>query len=155
MVLEYLAQEACSVEAEVNEPQKAFEPTCETKKRQRSKMLFGLLCVAIVLVLNIVYNFSVAAKGTPILQTIIKNPIVNFAKTGRENPLRRKEAMKSVGVVVGILHSENTPTALVGIKLVHEGDIIAGAKVIKIHRDRVEFKKDGFSWTQHVMEKSE
>ena len=58
-------------------------------------------------------------------------------------------------VVSGILHSENNPTALVGIKLVHEGDAILGAKVLKIYRDKVEFEKDGFSWTQRIMEKPE
>jgi len=155
MALELLTQETCLVETEVNELQRAFEPTDETKAKRLSKVLFCLLCAGILLVLNIVYNFSVAEKDAPILQTIVKNPIFDFAGTGKENPRLRNEAISSVGVITGILHSENSPTALVGMKLIHEGDAISGAKVIKIHHDRVEFEKDEFSWTQRIMEKPE
>ena len=155
MVLEYLTQEACSVEAEINEPQKVLEPLDKTKGKLVGKMVFCFLCVAVVLVLNIAYNFSVVAKGTPILQTITKNPIFDFAGTDKENPHLRKEAINNVGVVKGILHNENNPTALIGIELINEGDVISGSKVIKIHKDRVEFEKDGFSWTQYIMEKAE
>ena len=155
MALEFLTQEARSVEAEVTEPQWTFEPADEMKEKRTSKVLLCLLCVAILLVLNITYNFSVAEKGTPILQTILKNPIFDFAGASKENPLLRKEAINSIGVITAILHNENNPTALVGIKLVHEGDVISGAEVIKIHRDRVEFDRDGFSWTQRILEKPE
>jgi hypothetical protein len=33
-------------------------------------------------------------------------------------------------------------------KLVHEGDVIDGATVVKIHKDSVELKKDGKRWPQ-------
>ncbi len=155
MALEFLTQEACSVETEVSEPQRAFEPTEETKEKWATKVHFYLLGMVILLVLNIVYNFSVAEKGTPLLQTILKNPIFDFPRAGKENPILRKEAMNSVGVITGILHNETNPTALIGTKLAHEGDIISGAKVTKIYRDRVEFNNDGFSWTQRIMEKPE
>ena len=118
-------------------------------------MLICLLFLAILFALNVVYNFSVAAKGTPVLQTITKNPIFDFAGEDKENPLLRNEAIKSIGVVKGILHSKDNPTALIGINLVHQGDVVSGAKVIKIHTDRVEFERDGFSWTQQILEKPE
>ena len=155
MVLELLTKESSSVETDFNEPQRAFEPKDETKEKRTNKVVFGLLCMAILLALNIVYNFSVAEKNAPILQTVMKNPIFDFAGAGKENSLRRNEAMNSIGVIKGILHNENNPSALLGTKLVHEGDVISGAKVTKIYRDRVELEKDGFSWTQHVMEKPE
>ena len=155
MVLDYLTKKDCSDEAEVNESQQTFEPTDGTKGKLKGKMVFCFLCVAVVFVLNITYNFSVVAKGTPILQTITKNPIFDFGGTDKENPRLRNEAINNVGVVKGILYTENDPTALIGIKIIHEGDVISGSTVIKIHKDRVEFEKDGFSWTQHVMEKAE
>lgn len=152
MTLECLTKETNPINAEVNESQKAFEPADETNKKQRTKVLFCLLCLAILFALNTAYNFSVAEADTPVLQTIMKNPVFDFAGTDKENPLLRKEAINSIGVVKGILHNENNPTALIGTEMLHEGAIISGAKVIKIHKDRVEFEKDGFAWTQHVME---
>ena len=151
MVLEILKQQTYSAEAD--EPQKVFETADETTEKPTNKMVLALLFVAILLVSNMAYNFSVAAKGDPILQTIVKNPIFDFAGSSKENPLQREETMASVGVVKGILHNGTKPTALIGTELVHEGAVISGAKIIKIHKDKVEFEKDGFSWTQHVMEK--
>ena len=155
MALDCLTQEDSSIEVGINEPQKAFEQADETQIKRGKKVIFCLLCVAILLVSNIAYNFSVAKKGTPFLQTIMKNPVFNFAGAGKENPRLRTEAMNNVGVVKAILHNENNPTALIGIKMVSQGDVISGAKVMKIHKDRVEFEKNGFSWTQDIMEKPE
>ena len=154
MVLECLNQESSSVEADVSEPERAYEPAGETEKK-RNKVVFGLLCVAILLALNTVYNIAVAKKGTPFLQTIIKTPFFDFAGAGKDDSLLRQEAIRSVGVIKAILHTDNNPTALVGDSLVHQGQVISGAKVIKIHRDKVEFEKDGFSWTQNIMEEPE
>jgi len=54
------------------------------------------------------------------------------------------------GVVVGIIRSEDRSSAVVGIKIVREGDIIDGVTVVKIHSDKVEFEKDGQRWTQGI-----
>jgi type II secretory pathway component PulC len=51
--------------------------------------------------------------------------------------------------LTGILYSDN-PSAIVDGEIVKEGDMINGAKVIKIHRDKVEFEKDGEKWTKRV-----
>lgn len=50
----------------------------------------------------------------------------------------------------GILYSEDSPSAIVGNKIVKEGDTVNGAKVIKINKDTVEFEKDGRTWTQKL-----
>jgi hypothetical protein len=149
MELETLVRKTYPAETEVNETKETSESSC----KRGSKMLYCLLGIAMLFVLNTIYNFTVVAKGTPILRTIIKNPFFNFPKSDKEKALLRQEAMKSVGVVTGILYSEDSPIASVGIKLVRQGDVISSAKVIKIYKDRVEFEKDGFSWTQNVMEK--
>ena len=52
--------------------------------------------------------------------------------------------------VKGILFSANKPTAVVGARIVHVGDIVAGATIVKINRDTVEFEKDGETWTQAI-----
>jgi hypothetical protein len=52
--------------------------------------------------------------------------------------------------VNGILYSEDNPTALIGHQIVHEGDVVDGVSVIKIHKNKVEFAKNGRRWTQTV-----
>jgi hypothetical protein len=56
------------------------------------------------------------------------------------------------GLVGGIVSSENGFGALIGIEFVREGDTIDGIKIIKIHKDRVEFEKNGTRWTQGLNE---
>lgn len=103
-------------------------------KKFRSKVLFYFLCVTAFLVLIIVYNSAGADK---------------------KNALLKQEAIDSVGAVTGIFHNETNPTALIGVNLAHEGEVVSGAKVVKIHKDRVDFEKDEFTWTQNVTKKCE
>jgi len=100
-------------------------------KKFMHKVLICFLCAASVLLFNLVRGFAGVQK---------------------KNPLQKSELINSVGLVKGILHNDSEPTVLIGIELLHEGDVISGATVIKIHRDRVDFAKDGISWTQYVME---
>jgi hypothetical protein len=52
--------------------------------------------------------------------------------------------------VRGIVYSEDNSSAVVSNEIVHEGDEIAGATVVKIYKDRVEFEMNGKTWTQKV-----
>jgi hypothetical protein len=52
--------------------------------------------------------------------------------------------------VRGIVYSSDSPTAVIGTRIVSEGDTIFGAKVLNINKDSVEFEKDGEKWTQKV-----
>ena len=52
--------------------------------------------------------------------------------------------------VKGIVFSDDNPSAVIGTRIAHAGDIIAGATVMKISRDSVEFEKDGETWTKAV-----
>jgi hypothetical protein len=54
--------------------------------------------------------------------------------------------------VIGILYSKDSPTALIGYRIVHEGDAVDGVNVTKIHKDKVEFANNGRMWTQTVGE---
>lgn len=52
--------------------------------------------------------------------------------------------------ISSIMYSEDRPTAIVNKSMVHEGDSIEGAKVLKIYRDKIEFTKKGRTWTQKL-----
>ena len=54
------------------------------------------------------------------------------------------------GVVNGILFSIEKPSAVLDGQIIKEGDVVYGAKVVKIHRATVEFEKNGKRWRQWV-----
>lgn len=53
-------------------------------------------------------------------------------------------------IVRSILYSEDNPSAVIGSRIVHEGEKIQGVSVIKINTDSVEFEMNGKNWTQMV-----
>ena len=57
-----------------------------------------------------------------------------------------------MGIVTGILFSEENPSAVVDKNIVHEGDSVHGVKVVKIYKEEVEFEKAGKRWVQKVKE---
>jgi hypothetical protein len=96
---------------------------CEEGKKSNnsSSWLTALVILSVMLVAGIGYRFWPRSKG-------------EFAKV----PL------------TGILYSEDNPSVVIDGKIVKEGDIINGIKVVKIHKDGVEFEKKGKKWTQQV-----
>jgi hypothetical protein len=56
----------------------------------------------------------------------------------------------AAGVVAGLVYSKDARSAVVDGTIVHEGDIIRGARVLRIDKDAVEFEKSARSWKQKV-----
>jgi len=56
------------------------------------------------------------------------------------------------GIVTGIVHSEDKPSAIIDGRIVYERDTILRVRVVKIHRNRVDFVKGGQEWSQEVRE---
>ena len=49
---------------------------------------------------------------------------------------------------VGAEDNPVIPWAIIRGQVVHQGDTVGGVKIFKIHKDEVEFEKDGKRWTQ-------
>ncbi|HUU20082.1 MAG TPA: hypothetical protein VMW72_23225 [Sedimentisphaerales bacterium] len=61
------------------------------------------------------------------------------------------ETVKTIELIVkSILYSEDNPSAVISGRIVHEGEKIQDASVIKISKDSVEFEMNGKRWTQKV-----
>lgn len=59
---------------------------------------------------------------------------------------------KTKVTVTAILYDEENASAIVDGSVVREGDIIEGYKVVRIHRDEVEFEKKGKRFTKKIYE---
>ncbi len=53
-------------------------------------------------------------------------------------------------VIKGIIYSDDNPSVIIGIDILHEGDKVSGATIIKINQNSVEFEMNGEKWTQKV-----
>lgn len=75
-----------------------------------------------------------------------KNYIVNSTRV-------ETAKLKSYGLVTSIMYSEDKPSVVLGNRrMMHEGDIIRGVTIAKIHKDKVEFIKNDEKWIQKVGE---
>lgn len=55
-------------------------------------------------------------------------------------------------VVTAIVYGEENPSAIVSDKVVSEGDVINGCKVVKINRYTIEFEKNGKRFSKGIDE---
>lgn len=78
--------------------------------------------------------------------------LIELEKRLKENVLAAKPK-PTHGVITGIVYAEEKPSAIIDGQIVHEGDTIHGAEVVKIHRDKIEFEKSRKKWMQKVQEK--
>jgi len=81
-----------------------------------------------------------------------KSPLITPAgrETNKAATTGRGPSTVEKLVVKGIVYSQDKPSAVIGTRIVHEGDKVLGATVVKINVDSVEFEMDGKRWTQKV-----
>ncbi|MHC4482060.1 MAG: thioredoxin domain-containing protein [Planctomycetota bacterium] len=90
-----------------------------------------LLGVAVVIGASIAYHFWPKAKG--------------FWQTAKASVGLNKDVS-----LTGVLYTEDNPSAIVDGRIVHEGDVIGGVKVVKIHKGKVDFERSGRRWSQRM-----
>jgi len=76
---------------------------------------------------------------------MLRDPVEN-TQTETETEIRTLPTL----VVKGIMYSEDSRSAVIGNQIVHEGERIRGATVVRISKDNVEFEMNGKKWTQAV-----
>lgn len=101
------------------------------KKNLLSSSHVLLLGLAVVIVASIAYHFWPKVKG---LWSTAE------AAVGLSNDVS----------LTGISYFEDNPIAIVDGKIVREEDMIGDVKVLKIHRDKVEFEESGRKWSQSM-----
>ncbi len=116
-------------EKEVEQPKrKDAQPTSNRPSSPKSVKL-RLFLIVVVMLGMVAYYIWTADLISPILESLSFNKEV---------------------IVTSIVYSEENASAMVSNRIVYEGDMIDGYKVVKIHRDKVEFEKNGKIFTKQV-----
>jgi len=118
-------------------PAAGIQPKVE-KKSIKSLLLLGavVLGVGVVIAVGIDYYYYFKPK--------LKDAVaLHRAAVSRKALVSRKNL-----AITGILYSEDNPSAIIGGAIVREGDMIDDVKVVKIHKNSVEFEKNGEKWTR-------
>lgn len=71
-----------------------------------------------------------------------------LVKEKRDEPKAKSEQI----TVKGILYSRDNPIAIIGKRIVHVGDVVLEARVVRITKDRVVFEESGQRWGSRVHE---
>ncbi|MHC4132262.1 MAG: hypothetical protein ACYSSP_07200 [Planctomycetota bacterium] len=142
----------------------APKPGVDPKRQKLMIVLVPALLIIFVVVLTQILkspvknNASVAGTDTPAVIRTSKDINWQMPEPYPENlrdPMKAgtvSSAKVVTGdiVVRGILFSQDNPSALIAEDIVHEGDQVFGATIMKINKDNVQFERDGQTWTQKV-----
>ncbi|MBN2137210.1 MAG: hypothetical protein JW720_05345 [Sedimentisphaerales bacterium] len=117
-------------------------------RQTKMAMLIPILSVVLLVVLNKFHGMPLAGSEWLSLgkyQTMVGDIVesgFSSMKAEEQHPVRIE--------VRGIAFSQDRPSAVVGSTIVHEGDIVLGATVVRITTEGVQFEVNGQTWTQKV-----
>jgi hypothetical protein len=144
------------------------KPGVDGRKQKIMVILIPVLLIIMVIAFAKVLTPSVRGKETPTKDDLKQNPAagkeIQWTKP-EPYPATLRDPMVMVAQITstsngssvseqvsvkGTLMGEGKPLAIIGSKILSEGDTINGAIIIKINKSSVEFEKDGKRWTQKV-----
>ena len=117
-------------------------------RQKKMAMLIPLLSIVLLVVLNKFHGVPLLGSEWLRLGTYetMVGDIVKLRFSSTEDDSQHPVSLK----VRGIAFSQDKPSAVVGTTIVHEGDVVLGATVVKISRGSVEFEVNGETWMQKV-----
>ncbi len=128
-----------------------FAPRLGVNPSRQKKMaiLIPLLSIVLLVVLNKFHGVPLLGSewlrlGT--YETMVGDIVKSGFSATEDDDSQHPVTLK----VRGIAFSNDRPSAVVGTTIVHEGDVVLGATVVKISRGSVEFEVNGETWTQKV-----
>jgi len=137
MVLRYMISDTDLVKVELRQPEREVAQPKRSIPSSKKSVKLRLFLMVIVVLGIVVYYLWTADLISPILESLPTNKVLVKA------PLEQ-------GWLTSIVYSEEDASAMVSDRIVHEGDMVNGYKVVKIHRDKVEFEKNGEIFTKQV-----
>jgi hypothetical protein len=143
--------------------------TVKPKKRwMLTPELAVLICIVCILVIKLVIPNIKSTEGGVFTEALpIRPNIAEKSDKARENPRdfdelhsfsspnndnTTKSEPEPFGLVTGICYSRDKASAVINNKtIVYEGDTIDGVTIVKIHKDKVEFTKNGKNWALKII----
>ena len=117
-------------------------------RQKKMAILIPVLSIVLLVVLNKFHGVPLLGSEWLRLGTY-ETMVGDIVKSGfssteddSQHPVRLK--------VRGIAYSYDRPSAVIGTTIVHEGDVVLGATIVRISRGSVEFEVNGETWTQKV-----
>ncbi len=145
------------------------EPGVDSSRQKLMLILIPILCIALIYVIMPLFRrpkisqsigvgpTGVAADYKGEIDWQVPEPYSTTLRDPMLPPLETDVAgetgiIESGGtlIVKGIVHSRDNPAAVVGTQIVHVGDVVSGASIVKINQDSVEFKINDKKWVQKV-----
>jgi len=132
---------------------------------KRQVIMTGLIPIlSIVLILALARNLKPASKNSKKVMTTGQRSSLGFSisqidwqipepyPTNLRDPMQFGSVTNYQGdlIVKGILYSEDRPSAVINNLIVHIGDEVDGAEIVKINEDSVEFERGSRRWSQQV-----
>jgi len=133
-------------------------------KNKKMLMLMPVLFIVMIFVVTRALKqpaSSSAAVGTSAKNAAESNSVkINWKvpdvyPTNMRDPMQAGSAKSDTDssgnvIIKGIIYSKDKPAVLIDDKIMHQGDKVAGATIVKINSKNVEFEKNDKAWTQEV-----
>ena len=116
---------------------------------------FGLCCLLIlanIIIVDVIRSLVTVERGTPFGEAVAASKVFNLWTYGKTSIIEKSGGIAN-REISGILYSDDEPSAVIDGRVVKEGDVVWGAEVLKIERDRVLFKRNHRTWSQQVNER--
>ena len=144
----------------------AAKPGVDANRQKVMIILIPVLFIVFIIVLTrilsgpvpkaaVAQNVSAAKAATAFTDKVDWQIPAPYLATMRD-PMQKGAGLSVTGAqdgelaVRGILYSQDKPSAVIGSQIIHEGEKVSGATVLKINKDSVEFELDGKKWTQQI-----
>jgi len=141
----------------------ATEPGVSSTKQKTMVILVPVLFIVLIFMFTRVLSTPSHQIPTP-KSSVPANAVAASDKvdwrisepypTNLRNPMRFGSATAQAeagGLIVkGIVYSKDNPSAVIGSRIVYEGDEVLGVTVVKINENSVDFESNDKRWTQKV-----
>ena len=142
----------------------ASKPGLSTTRQKTMTILIPVLFIVLIFVLTQVLSTpsrssakthepestAALAASTAVKWQTPEPYLANLRDPMQFGPAAIGQATAGGLIIKGIVYSEDNPSAVIDDKIVHEGDKVFGATILKINKDSVDFEMEDKKWTQKV-----
>jgi type II secretory pathway component PulC len=133
----------------------------DSGKNKQMMIVMPVLIVVFVFVLSRAFKSPASSYSAPAVIKIQADTEIKWAKpdvypSNLRDPMKGGSLSSATDeggeiIIRGIIYSDK-PAVIINNKVMHLGEKVAGATIVKINKTNVEFEKNGKSWSQEVQQ---